>query len=80
MSLEKVTCSYFGPVADQVVTDTGQFDRFEVISLAPLHHGLERSNEIEIRLRWWLPVSCSIAGKKTQRSTQRMFEAILISV
>jgi hypothetical protein len=47
MSLEKVTCSYFGPVADQVATDTGQFDRFEVISSEPLHHGLERRYEIE---------------------------------
>src|SRR5690348_9971546 len=24
MSLETVTCSYFGPVADQIVIDTGQ--------------------------------------------------------
>ena len=47
MPLEKVTCSYFGPVADQVATDTGQFDRFEVISSEPLHHGLERRYEIE---------------------------------
>ncbi len=47
-SREKETCSsYFGPVADQVVIDTGQFDRFEVVSPKPLHQGLDRGIEIE---------------------------------
>src|SRR5258708_5084381 len=47
MSLENVTCSYFGPVADKVVIDPGQFDRFRVISPKPLHQGLNRGIEIE---------------------------------
>jgi hypothetical protein len=51
MSLDSVACSYFGPVADKVVIDTGQFDRFRVTSPKPLHQGLNRSTEIEIRLR-----------------------------
>src|SRR4051794_31307271 len=47
-SREKETCSsYFGPVADQVVIDTGQFDRFRVVSPKPLHQGLDRCIEIE---------------------------------
>src|SRR5207244_12622850 len=47
-SREKETCSsYFGPVADQVVIDTGQFDRFRVVSPKPLHQGLDRRIEIE---------------------------------
>src|SRR5215213_6943035 len=47
-SREKETCSsYFGPVADQVVIDTGQFDRFRVVSPKPLHQGLDRGIEIE---------------------------------
>jgi hypothetical protein len=51
MSLDSVACSYFGPVADKVVIDTGQFDRFRVTSPKPLHQGLNRSTKIEIRLR-----------------------------
>ena len=39
--------SYFGPVADQVVIDTGQFDRFGVVPPKPLHQGLNRGVEIE---------------------------------
>ena len=39
--------SYFGPVADEVVIDTGQFDRFGVVSPKPLHQGLDRGIEIE---------------------------------
>src|SRR5438874_3455246 len=47
-SREKETCSsYFGPVADQVVIDAGQFDRFRVIAPQPLHKGLDRGIEIE---------------------------------
>src|SRR5439155_24914690 len=47
-SREKETCSsYFGPVADQVVIDTGQFDRFRVVSPQPLHKGLDRGVKIE---------------------------------
>jgi hypothetical protein len=29
-SLERLAISYFGPVADQVVIDAGQFDRFGI--------------------------------------------------
>ena len=47
MSLDSVTCSYFGPVADKVVIDTSQFDRFRVISPKPHHQGLNRSIEIK---------------------------------
>src|SRR5712672_4750426 len=47
MSLDSVTCSYFGPVADKVVIDTSQFDRFRVVSPKPHHQGLNRGIEIE---------------------------------
>src|SRR5262245_22303468 len=47
-SREKETCSsYFSPVADQVVIDAGQFDRFRVVSSKPLNQGLDRGIEIE---------------------------------
>src|ERR1700761_5860457 len=39
--------SYFGPVADQVVIDTGQFDRFGVISPKTLHQRLNGRVEVE---------------------------------
>src|SRR6266699_460309 len=42
-----VKYSYFGPVADEVVIDTAQLDRFGVISSKPLNQGLNRSIEIE---------------------------------
>src|ERR1700736_3576971 len=47
MSLDNVKCSYFGPVADRIRIDTGQFDRFRVISPNPLHQGLDHNIEIE---------------------------------
>src|SRR5438445_13568925 len=46
-SRDRESYSYFGPVADQVVIDTGQFDRFRVIAPEPLHQGLNRRIEIE---------------------------------
>jgi len=46
-SLEKLTHSYFGPGADEIGTNTGQFDRFRVISPKTLHKGLNRGIEIE---------------------------------
>ena len=39
--------SYFGPVADQIVIDTSQFDRFRVISPKTFDQGLDRGVEIE---------------------------------
>ena len=45
--LEEVTRSYFGPASDKVATDTGQFDRFGVISPKTLQQSLNSSNEIE---------------------------------
>ena len=39
--------SYFGPVADKVVIDTGQFDRFGVISPKPFDQGQNRGVEVE---------------------------------
>jgi hypothetical protein len=48
MSLEKVTYSYFGPVADKVVIDTGQSDRFRVLAqVAPPRP--DRRIEVEIQ-------------------------------
>lgn len=47
MSLETVTCSYFGPVADQIVIDTGQFDRFGIISSKARHQSLDSRIEVE---------------------------------
>src|ERR1700743_154093 len=46
-SFETLTCSYFSPVADQVVIDAGQFDRFGVIAPNPLNQSLNRCVEIE---------------------------------
>ena len=46
-SRANVRSSCFGPVADKVVIDTGQFDRFRVISPQPLHQGLDSGIEIE---------------------------------
>jgi hypothetical protein len=46
------------------VTDTGQFDRFEVISFAPFHPGLERRNEIENQAAVWASrITLSVAKK-----------------
>ena len=47
MSLDNVTCSYLRPVADRIEIDTGQFDRFRVISPNPLHRGPDHNIEIE---------------------------------
>ena len=47
MSLDNLTCSYFGPVADRIKIGTGQFDRFRVISPKPAPPGLNHNIEIE---------------------------------
>src|ERR1700676_610458 len=46
-SFEKLTRSYFGPVANKAVIDTAQFDRFRVISPKTRHPALNRGIEIE---------------------------------
>src|SRR4051812_8479808 len=46
-SLEKLTHSYVGPVKDRIGIDSGQFDRFRVISPKSLHKGPDGGCEIE---------------------------------
>src|SRR4051812_49066494 len=46
-SLEKLTHSYVGPVKDRIGIDSGQFDRFGVISPKSLHKGPNGGCEIE---------------------------------
>src|SRR5258708_33545365 len=46
-SLEKVTCSSFGPVRIRIATDTGQFDGVSVISPKTFHQTLNCGIEIE---------------------------------
>src|SRR3954447_21423916 len=50
-SLEKLTHSYVGPVKDRIGIDSGQFDRFGVISPKSLPKRLNGGCEIDIRLR-----------------------------
>src|SRR5689334_23358121 len=39
--------SYFGPVADQIVIDAGQFDGFGIVASQPFRQALDRRVEIE---------------------------------
>src|SRR5436305_6893057 len=46
-SLQNVTHSYFGPAADEIAIEPGQFDRFRVISSKSLPMDLSGGFELE---------------------------------